>query len=128
MRGRELFGHSRGAFTGAVGDKAGLFEEADGGTFFLDEIPDLSPRGQAKLLRVLHQHEVRRVGETFSRKVDVRLVAAVNRDLSIHQPRAITTWAPQSFSSLTRLPPRIISFCASGISAFRMLSIASGQL
>jgi DNA-binding NtrC family response regulator/tetratricopeptide (TPR) repeat protein len=77
----ELFGHVRGAFTGAVADKAGLFEEADGGTLFLDEVPDLSPRGQAKLLRVLQQHEVRRIGETFSRKVDVRLVAAANRDM-----------------------------------------------
>ena len=77
----ELFGHIRGAFTGAVADKAGLFEDADGGTIFLDEISDLSPRGQAKLLRVLQQQEVRRVGETFSRKVDVRLVAAANRDM-----------------------------------------------
>ena len=77
----ELFGHSRGAFTGAVADKAGLFEEADGGTLFLDEVPDLSPRGQAKMLRVLQQQEVRRVGETFSRKVDVRLVTAANRDM-----------------------------------------------
>jgi DNA-binding NtrC family response regulator/tetratricopeptide (TPR) repeat protein len=79
----ELFGHSRGAFTGAVADKAGLFEEADGGTLFLDEVPDLSPRGQAKLLRVLQQQEVRRVGETFSRKVDVRLVTAANRDMRV---------------------------------------------
>jgi transcriptional regulator with PAS, ATPase and Fis domain len=79
----ELFGHVRGAFTGAVADKPGLFEEADGGTLFLDEIPDLSPRGQAKLLRVLQQHEVRRVGETFSRKVDVRLLAAANRDMRV---------------------------------------------
>jgi DNA-binding NtrC family response regulator/tetratricopeptide (TPR) repeat protein len=79
----ELFGHVRGAFTGAVADTAGLFEGADGGTVFLDEIPDLSPRGQAKLLRVLQQQEVRRVGETFSRKVDVRLVAAANRDMRL---------------------------------------------
>jgi len=84
----ELFGHSRGAFTGAVADKAGLFEEADGGTLFLDEIPDLSPRGQAKLLRVLQQHEVRRIGETFSRKVDVRLVAAANRDMRVEAAAA----------------------------------------
>ena len=77
----ELFGHARGAFTGAVADRAGLFEDADGGTLFLDEMPDLSPRGQAKLLRVLQQHEVRRLGETFSRKVDVRLVTATNRDM-----------------------------------------------
>ena len=77
----ELFGHSRGAFTGAVADRAGLFEEADGGTLFLDEVADLSPRGQAKLLRVIQQQEVRRLGETFSRKVDVRLVTAANRDM-----------------------------------------------
>ncbi|MBI4263779.1 MAG: sigma 54-interacting transcriptional regulator [Acidobacteria bacterium] len=77
----ELFGHARGAFTGAIADRPGLFEEADGGTLFLDELPDLSPRGQAKLLRVLQQHEVRRIGETFSRKVDVRLVTATNRDM-----------------------------------------------
>ena len=64
-----------------MADRAGLFEEADGGTLFLDEVADLSPRGQAKLLRVLQQQEVRRVGETFSRPVDVRLVAAANREM-----------------------------------------------
>jgi transcriptional regulator with GAF, ATPase, and Fis domain len=77
----ELFGHTRGAFTGAVTDRAGLIEDADGGTLFLDEVSDLSSRAQAKLLRVLQQHEVRRVGESFSRKVDVRLVCAANRDM-----------------------------------------------
>ena len=77
----ELFGHARGAFTGAVADRPGLFEEASDGTVFLDELPDLSPRGQAKLLRVLQQQEVRRVGETFTRKIDVRLVTATNRDM-----------------------------------------------
>ena len=77
----ELFGHRRGAFTGAVADRAGLFEEADGGTLFLDEVADLSPRGQAKLLRVIQQQEVRRVGETASRNIDVRLVTAANRDM-----------------------------------------------
>jgi transcriptional regulator with PAS, ATPase and Fis domain len=77
----ELFGYARGAFTGAVGDRAGLIEEADGGTLFLDEIADLSARAQAKLLRVVQQQELRRVGETFTRKVDVRFVAAANRDL-----------------------------------------------
>ncbi|HEX5110589.1 MAG TPA: sigma 54-interacting transcriptional regulator [Vicinamibacterales bacterium] len=78
----ELFGHARGAFTGAVSDRPGLFEDADGGTVFLDELADLSMRAQAKLLRVLQQQEVRRVGETFSRKVDVRLVTAANRDIA----------------------------------------------
>ena len=77
----ELFGHARGAFTGAITERTGLVEEADGGTLFLDEVVDLSPRAQAKLLRVLQQQEVRRVGESFSRKVDVRIVSAVNRDL-----------------------------------------------
>ena len=77
----ELFGHMRGAFTGAVADRPGLIEDADGGTLFLDEVADLSPRAQAKLLRVLQQHEVRRVGATFSRKVDVRVISAANRDM-----------------------------------------------
>ena len=77
----ELFGHTKGAFTGAVADRSGLIEEADGGTLFLDEVADLSPRAQAKLLRVLQQQEVRRVGATFSRKVDIRVVSAANRDM-----------------------------------------------
>jgi DNA-binding NtrC family response regulator len=72
----------RGAFTGAVGDRAGLFEDADGGTLFLDEIGELSPRAQAKLLRVLQDGQVRRVGENTSRRVDVRIVAATNRRLA----------------------------------------------
>ena len=71
----------RGAFTGATAERAGLFEEADGGTLFLDEIGELSPRAQAKLLRVLQEGEVRRVGENLSRKVDARIVAATNRRL-----------------------------------------------
>jgi DNA-binding NtrC family response regulator len=77
----ELFGHARGAFTGAAGDRAGVFEEAHGGTLFLDEIGELAARAQAKILRVIQEGELRRVGENVSRRVDVRIVAATNRDL-----------------------------------------------
>ncbi len=77
----ELFGHVRGAFTGAVKDRQGRFELADGGTIFLDEIADLSPGLQGKLLRVLQGKEFERLGESVSRKVDVRVIAATNRNL-----------------------------------------------
>jgi len=77
----ELFGHARGAFTGAAIDRAGVFEDANGGTLFLYEIGELSPRAQAKVLRVIQEGELRRVGETASRRVDVRIVSATNRDL-----------------------------------------------
>ncbi|MGB7217227.1 MAG: sigma-54 dependent transcriptional regulator, partial [Vicinamibacterales bacterium] len=77
----ELFGHARGAFTGATDAKAGMFEHADHGTLFLDEIGELPPALQAKLLRVVEQGEIQRVGSVESRKVDVNLIAATNRDL-----------------------------------------------
>jgi two-component system response regulator AtoC len=78
----ELFGHTRGAFTGAIAERSGLFEEAQGGTLFLDEVAELSPRVQAKLLRVLQEGEVRRLGESTTRRVDTRIVAATNRPLA----------------------------------------------
>jgi len=77
----EMFGYEKGAFTGAVGQKTGLFESANGGTLFLDEIGELGQALQVKLLRVMQDHEVRRVGGTSSIKVDVRIIAATNRDL-----------------------------------------------
>lgn len=77
----ELFGHARGAFTGAVKDKIGRFEMADGGTLFLDEIGELSTYIQVKLLRFLQEHEFERVGEGLTRHSDVRIIAATHRDL-----------------------------------------------
>jgi transcriptional regulator with PAS, ATPase and Fis domain len=77
----ELFGHKKGSFTGALADKKGLFEAADGGTIFLDEIGDITPKLQAELLRVLDMGEVRPVGGTAAKRVDVRLIAATNKPL-----------------------------------------------
>lgn len=78
----ELFGHERGAFTGAVGARPGLIEAADGGTLFLDELGELPLPAQAQLLRVLQEGEIRRIGASTSRKVNIRLVAATHRDLA----------------------------------------------
>ncbi len=77
----ELFGHEKGAFTGAISRKAGKFELADGGTLLLDEISEIAPSLQAKLLRVLQEGEIDRVGGKFSKPVDVRIIATTNRDL-----------------------------------------------
>ena len=77
----ELFGSKKGSYTGSTADKKGLFESANGGTLFLDEVGELSPATQVKLLRFLQNHEIRRVGETESRYVDVRVIAATNREL-----------------------------------------------
>ncbi len=81
LLGSALFGHKAGAFTGATRDQAGLFEEAQKGTIFLDEIGDTTPAVQLKMLRVLQEHEIMRVGETRPRPVDVRVISATNRNL-----------------------------------------------
>ena len=103
----ELFGHRRGAFTGADRDKSGLFEEADGGTFFLDEIGDMPLSIQAKVLRVLEEKEIVRLGETKPRQVDVRIISATNRDLKeLMSEKLFRQDLYYRLSALTfRLPP-----------------------
>ena len=81
MAEAELFGHTRGAFTGAVKDKTGLFEAANGGTIFLDEIGDMAMPLQARILRVVQENEVKPLGDTRTRKIDVRIVSATNKNL-----------------------------------------------
>src|SRR5690606_26157003 len=103
----ELFGHTRGAFTGAIAPRTGLFEDANQGVLFLDEVAELSPRAQAKLLRVLQEREIRRIGENTPRAIDVRLVAATNRSLADASTQG--DFRPDLFFRLAvvriRLPP-----------------------
>ena len=103
----ELFGHARGSFTGATAEKPGLFEMADGGTIFLDEIGDLELSAQGKLLRVLETGELRRVGEVKVRRVDARVVAATNRNLE--QGARDGTFRSDLFHRLNGFPVRISS-------------------
>jgi Nif-specific regulatory protein len=101
----ELFGYRRGAFTGAAEDRAGLFEAADGGTLFLDEIGDTTPATQVKLLRALQEGEVRRVGDTRARKVDVRVISATNRELDTGPGEA--RFRPDLYYRLSVFPIRV---------------------
>jgi DNA-binding NtrC family response regulator len=101
----ELFGHVKGSFTGAIADKKGLFEEADGGTLFLDEIGDLSVTLQAKLLRVLQDRQIRRVGGNELKKIDVRIIAATHRNLQ--EMVADGTFREDLFYRLNVIPVKV---------------------
>ncbi len=83
----ELFGYTKGAFTGAAADKEGLIQEADGTTLFLDEIGDIAPTMQTKLLRLIQEREIKPLGSPHSRSVDVRIIASTNRDLEAKMAR-----------------------------------------
>jgi transcriptional regulator with PAS, ATPase and Fis domain len=101
----EMFGHVRGAFTGADRDKRGLFEESDSGTIFLDEIGDMSLVTQSKLLRVLQNGEIRPVGSSEMRRVDVRVIAATNKDLE--QRLAENTFREDLYYRISVIPVRL---------------------
>jgi formate hydrogenlyase transcriptional activator len=92
----ELFGHEKGAFTGAITQRVGRFEAAHGGTLFLDEVGDIALNMQAKLLRVLQEQEFERLGSTYTRRVDIRVVAATNQDLGQRASLGFLTmpWMP----------------------------------
>jgi transcriptional regulator with AAA-type ATPase domain len=106
----ELFGHVRGAFTGAVADRRGKFEGADGGTIFLDEIGDMSVKTQAKVLRVLQEQTMEPVGGTTRIKVDARVLAATNKDLQAEIRAASGTICISASTSFRSSFPR----CANG--------------
>ena len=120
----ELFGHARGAFTGAVAERPGVFEEAHTGTLFLDEIGELSPRAQAKVLRTIQEGELRRVGENVSRRVDVRIVSATNRDLRQEVARGPVPARPAL--PPRRHPHRRCRRCASAATTSRCSPSTSG--
>ena len=116
----ELFGHKKGAFTGAYEDRVGLFEQANGGTIFLDEIGETSAAFQVKLLRVLQEREIRPLGVSRTRKIDVRVIAATNRDLEqeVREKRFRQDLYYRIAGFSVHMPP-----CASGPWIFRRLHI-----
>jgi transcriptional regulator with GAF, ATPase, and Fis domain len=101
----ELFGHKRGAFTGAIQDKKGLFEVADGGTIFLDEVSEMSPAMQVKLLQILQEGTFRRIGETEYQRVDVRTISATNKDLEAEVKKG--TFREDLYYRLSVFPIRV---------------------